>query len=593
MGIQFWRVPSFILSIEIIFILILSFIILYFFKIDFFLLKNPLISSFTTLFILIVSYYLNKEKYLSSYILKLINISSLFLFFTSIFLFHINEKEIKTTKFYIVKKIGKNSFIIKTKDRKTFLLKTKRKLSKESIYLSKLKLKPIDYPLSFKFYLFSNKIFYSAYPIYVKKVGKKPETFQEKIRSFILKNSKKYLNKYGFMFFSSLILGKREFLDKDYKEKIKSLGIMHLFAISGLHIGIITFLILYFVEKLPFFPKTRLFIFSFLLVLYGFIVGAQSSVVRSIIMFILLFSKKMLGKVQDSFNLLFISFIISLVFYPFYIFSIGFYFSYLATFAILIFISFVKEENKEEQKLFNKISNYISDSFRISTFTILYTSIVSLYFFNTLNILTIITTFILSPLIFIIVSLSFIFLIFLFIPFSSFFLKIVAFFINISSFLTLKLSEILYNIFDYNLIFLPVLDKTLVIFIFFILIFFTLYIVLKKLIFLLFNILTYIILLLYIVFILPHIFFIYKTPDYLIISNSYKTIILKEHPKVFIPPFFSGTSTEIFYINKEKNIIIESKYIPKTKILNNFSIIEIKGKKFKLENFKILRSFIF
>lgn len=138
----------------------------------------------------------------------------------------------------------------------------------------------------------------------------------------------------------ALVLGNRKAIDKGLKEHYAQAGIIHVLAISGLHIGILVVFLLWVLRPLLLFPKGRWIRFLIVLLLlwgYAFFIGMSASVVRAVSMFSILTFSESLRRYKNSFHFLLVSFFILLVCYPPYLKEIGFQMSYLAVFGILWF----------------------------------------------------------------------------------------------------------------------------------------------------------------------------------------------------------------------------------------------------------------
>ncbi|MFD1315045.1 ComEC/Rec2 family competence protein [Namhaeicola litoreus] len=138
----------------------------------------------------------------------------------------------------------------------------------------------------------------------------------------------------------TLFLGQKQDLSSDVFDEFRRAGVVHILAISGLHISIlIGFLFLVF-QPITKFKKgmtIRLMLVLFVLWLYVFLVGYSASVVRAATMFtaisIGLYSKKKIN-VQSA---LIASMFILLLLNPNYLWQVGFQMSYLAVFFIVGF----------------------------------------------------------------------------------------------------------------------------------------------------------------------------------------------------------------------------------------------------------------
>lgn len=85
-----------------------------------------------------------------------------------------------------------------------------------------------------------------------------------------------------------MLLGEKSFIPSHLKEIFAEAGIMHILAVSGLHVGIIAMALLALLSMLKLPKKFKLFILILILITYASITGFRPSVLRATIMFILL-----------------------------------------------------------------------------------------------------------------------------------------------------------------------------------------------------------------------------------------------------------------------------------------------------------------
>ncbi len=183
-----------------------------------------------------------------------------------------------------------------------------------------------------------------AVNIYIKSLKQKGKNYLEKIKKQIANQHKiKEMKQiYAALFFASNI-------QKSTRDKIQKLGISHLIAISGFHLGLIS-AILYFVFS-PiyrffqdrFFPYRNIkadlaFVVFSLLFWYMYILDFSPSFLRSFVLSVFgffLFSRHI--KII-SFGTLFFSVSFILILYPRLLFSISFWFSVSGVFCIFLFL---------------------------------------------------------------------------------------------------------------------------------------------------------------------------------------------------------------------------------------------------------------
>ncbi|QAR31545.1 ComEC family competence protein [Ornithobacterium rhinotracheale] len=155
------------------------------------------------------------------------------------------------------------------------------------------------------------------------------------------------------IFIQSLVLGDRNDFDADFRQKLSAAGISHLFAISGLHVGIIygfLFIIFYPVLFLPYGRNLRIILSITSIWIYTYFVGATPSVVRAAFM-LTMFSLSFIFQRRGNFyHILAFTALILLFINPNYLFDVGFQLSYCAVFFIVWATKFFKPLRPEKGK---------------------------------------------------------------------------------------------------------------------------------------------------------------------------------------------------------------------------------------------------
>ena len=139
----------------------------------------------------------------------------------------------------------------------------------------------------------------------------------------------------------ALLIGYKDDLDQSLVQSYTNTGVVHIIAISGLHLGLIYWLLRLLFKPLqkrkkikwlrPLFIITGLWLFSLL-------AGAQPSVLRSALMFTCLVFGEGLTKKSSIFNTLAFSAFILLCINPYWLWDVGFQLSYAAVLSIVIFM---------------------------------------------------------------------------------------------------------------------------------------------------------------------------------------------------------------------------------------------------------------
>ena len=205
-----------------------------------------------------------------------------------------------------------------------------------------------------------------------------------------------YLENEAEQFYRGIALADRSSLSKDFRNKISTLGIFHLFAISGLHIGMIYLWIHFLLSKffhLVFFIffKTKktfsLFLIDFCSVVvvfcYLYFIVFPITAVRAWIMLFIWILIRHFFSWLPSIYVLFLTALIMILGQPSIIFSVSFQFSFLAVFAILVFNKWRSFTNFSMTSFYK---NFIQTAF-MTLFINFFTAPLSFIYFQELNLL--------------------------------------------------------------------------------------------------------------------------------------------------------------------------------------------------------------
>ena len=188
----------------------------------------------------------------------------------------------------------------------------------------------------------------------------------------------------------AILLGDNIRIKKDLKDKIRYIGLSHIFAMSGLHIGLVI-VIFYFIFKKT--VKNKRLIEILLLIsitLYYLSVKESPSFTRAYIMAVVYLLGKLFYEKVDLRKTLFVSAIISILINPIAIFSVSFQLSYGAMIAITYIFPYVRKINYKKFKILDYI-------LFISTIQIFLIPI-TVYYFSTVQVLSLISNLIFLPL---------------------------------------------------------------------------------------------------------------------------------------------------------------------------------------------------
>ncbi|MDF0715257.1 ComEC/Rec2 family competence protein [Muricauda sp. 334s03] len=136
----------------------------------------------------------------------------------------------------------------------------------------------------------------------------------------------------------ALLLGKRDDISENTYNNYKNAGAVHILAVSGLHVGIILFILEFLLsplERLPRGKTIKLILVVLLLWSYAFVAGLSPSIVRAVTMFSFVAYALYLNRPTNSFNIIALSMLFILLVKPLFLFQVGFQMSYAAVFAIV------------------------------------------------------------------------------------------------------------------------------------------------------------------------------------------------------------------------------------------------------------------
>lgn len=239
--------------------------------------------------------------------------------------------------------------------------------------------------------------------------------------AYNLKNNLK--NKYELLLpspYSSLltafILGDRENIPKSIYTSFKHTGCIHILAISGLHVGMVIFIILALFKVLRVKKKTAVILCIIFLIFYCFLTGGRISVIRASIMGSIILLGWALNRDSDIYNSLGLSAFCILLFNPYQLFDVGFQLSFVAVFSIVYFTPRLEEifkllfkvfRNPTPSPLKRNIKTYFLKALCVSISAWLGTLPLTLYYFHLASNVTVIANLVVLPLLTIALCLGF------------------------------------------------------------------------------------------------------------------------------------------------------------------------------------------
>lgn len=216
----------------------------------------------------------------------------------------------------------------------------------------------------------------------------------------------------------SMLFGDKDSLDDKIYDMFSMSGIVHILAVSGLHIGVIAGALVWLMKKLKvnkYVTFAVLFIFLFL---YNYLCGFPFSAIRASIMYLIMFGAFILGKEYDALNSWSFAGLVILLIFPVALFDVGFQLSMLCILGIITVAPILTEFF--EKKL--KFPKFLAGSFAVSISTNILILPVCANIFNRVSIISIFANIFVLPifsvLFVILFTLTFLALIFKFLSFA-------------------------------------------------------------------------------------------------------------------------------------------------------------------------------
>lgn len=229
-------------------------------------------------------------------------------------------------------------------------------------------------------YLYNNRIYVTFSADKITLTGK--TSFLNRIKSNVMKRIDETGSSKAYLY--ALILGEIDYIDSDVYQDYQKNGTTHLFAVSGMHISALVLLLTSFFRKIHLSEVLTNIIIILFLFFYMFLIGFTPSVIRGALLFIFLLINKKLKLNLKTVNVLYILFLLLIIINPFYIYNLGFIYSFVTSFGLILFSKKIK-------------GNYFQKLIQVSAIAFLFSFPITIYNFYEINLLTIINNVIIVP----------------------------------------------------------------------------------------------------------------------------------------------------------------------------------------------------
>ena len=132
----------------------------------------------------------------------------------------------------------------------------------------------------------------------------------------------------------AMIFGDAEYMESTDKTAMREVGVAHVFAVSGLHVGVLAGALLFLLRKCKVKDGVGIFILLPILGFYAYLVGFTPSVLRASIMVTVGLLASALGERYDDLSALALAAILILLVRPLSLFDVSFIMSFLSIFGI-------------------------------------------------------------------------------------------------------------------------------------------------------------------------------------------------------------------------------------------------------------------
>ncbi|UHP11569.1 DNA internalization-related competence protein ComEC/Rec2 [Listeria marthii] len=172
-------------------------------------------------------------------------------------------------------------------------------------------------------------------------------------------------------YFLALITGEKNGFSPEMYETYQQMGVVHLLAISGLHVNLLIGAIYFLLLKLGITRERAIICLLIFLPFYVVLTGANPPVIRAATMTALLLLSEKYASKWSSFSVICLSFILFFLLQPYVIYEVGFQLSYAVSFGIIL----------SSRQILTRQQNVFTKSLAISFVSTMMSSVVMMYHF--------------------------------------------------------------------------------------------------------------------------------------------------------------------------------------------------------------------
>jgi competence protein ComEC len=197
-----------------------------------------------------------------------------------------------------------------------------------------------------------------------------------------------------------IMLGDKESLSSEVQDYFLRTGTAHILVVSGLHVGLILFILLIFFRIIGLPPRLASLATIPLLGYYAVLTGLRAPVMRATLMAVIGLSCLLIGRETPLLVILSLAGVIILIFNPLSLFTVSFQLSFVTVGGIIYLVPYL------ERKL-NPLPRWLNRSLAVSLSAQLSILPLMAFYFNRLPLIGVITNLLITPLMTIILALGF------------------------------------------------------------------------------------------------------------------------------------------------------------------------------------------
>ncbi|MCI3923198.1 DNA internalization-related competence protein ComEC/Rec2 [Paenibacillus sp. TRM 82003] len=194
----------------------------------------------------------------------------------------------------------------------------------------------------------------------------------------------------GFM--KGLLLGVRDDLDPERFQSFSQIGLTHILAISGLHVGIYVATVLWLLSRLPITKERRLVLAMAAVPLYVVLTGASPSVLRAGIMAVIALYAARRGLLKDGLHVLAAAALLMTAWNPLYVHNVSFQLSFAVTAGLIVGVPLADERLRWIRSLPLRSAASVTLVAQLVSFPL------TVYYFNGFSLLSLPANFVMVPL---------------------------------------------------------------------------------------------------------------------------------------------------------------------------------------------------